>query len=124
MPLFRFLLLFASIITSAHAFELTEPVKNFCNSLSLKFTAYKWGEVGCENYNWNHVRNSNLGTPLIWTVFGDENSRRRHVAERHEVVPRRARSGLGDIVGVFAKARCTDRDWLHQAATPRRGFEV
>ena len=36
--------------------------------------AYKWGDVTCENYNWNHVRNSNLGTPLIWTVFGDENS--------------------------------------------------
>jgi protein MpaA len=82
MPLFRFLLLFVSIITSVQSqvegmkapYPLTEPVKNFCQSLSTKFTDYKWGNVLCENYNWNHVRNSNLGTPLIWTVFGDENS--------------------------------------------------
>ena len=82
MPIFRFLVLFVSIITSVQSqvavtktpYLLTDPVKKFCTSLSSKFTAYKWGEVVCENYNWNHVRNSNLGTPLIWTVFGDENS--------------------------------------------------
>lgn len=82
MPLFRFLVLFTSIITSVQSqveapkapYPLTEPVKKYCDRLATKFTAYKWGEVGCENYNWNHVRNSNLGTPLIWTVFGDENS--------------------------------------------------
>jgi protein MpaA len=82
MPLFRFFMLFASMITSIHAqveapkapYPLTEPVKKYCENLGTKFSAYKWGEVGCENFNWNHVRNSNLGTPLIWTVFGDENS--------------------------------------------------
>lgn len=81
MSLSRFFLAFASIFPLVHAqveapkapFPLTDPVKKFCESLGTKFNAYKWGEVGCENYNWNHVRNSNLGTPLIWTVFGDEN---------------------------------------------------
>jgi protein MpaA len=82
MSLFRFLLLFASIIPLVNSqveapkapYLLTDPVKKYCDILGSKFLAYKWGEVGCENYNWNHVRNSNLGTPLIWTVFGDENS--------------------------------------------------
>jgi murein peptide amidase A len=50
----------------------TESVRSFCQRLQTKFKDYQWGEVGCENYRWNHVRNSNLGTPLIWTVFGDE----------------------------------------------------
>ena len=36
------------------------------------FTHYKWGEPDCEAYKWNHVRNSDIGTPLIWTTFGEE----------------------------------------------------
>lgn len=52
--------------------ELTEALKKFCDDLSKKFTEYKWGEPRCDNYLWNHVRNSDIGTPLIWTVFGDE----------------------------------------------------
>ena len=82
MSLFRFFVLFASIITSVHSqvevpavtYPLTDIVKKYCDTLAVKFTDYKWGDVNCENYNWNHVRNSNMGTPLIWTVFGDETS--------------------------------------------------
>lgn len=81
MSLSRFFLALASIsfaygqVEAPKApYQLTEPLKKFCASLGSKFTAYKWGEVGCENYQWNHVRNSNVGTPLVWTVFGDENS--------------------------------------------------
>ena len=82
MPISRFILLFTGLIPLAVAqveapkapYPLTEPIKKYCDNLGTKFATYKWGDVGCENYNWNHVRNSNLGTPLIWTVFGDENS--------------------------------------------------
>ena len=82
MSLFRFLLVLANSIALSYAqieapnapYPLTEPVKKLCQNVGSKFAEYKWGDVGCENFNWNHVRNSNLGTPLIWTVFGDENS--------------------------------------------------
>lgn len=82
MSLSRLFLAFASLIPIAVAqieapkapYPLTDAVKKYCAILGSKFTTYKWGEVGCENFNWNHVRNSNLGTPIIWTVFGDENS--------------------------------------------------
>lgn len=81
MSLSRFFLAIASISFAYGQVEapkapypLTDPVKKFCMNLGDKFSAYKWGEVGCENYNWNHVRSSHVGTPLIWTVFGDENS--------------------------------------------------
>ena len=81
MSIFSFFLSLASIqIASAQVeapkspYPLTEPIKKYCDSLSSKFSTYNWGEVTCENYNWNHVRNSILGTPIIWTVFGDENS--------------------------------------------------
>jgi protein MpaA len=83
MPLFRYLLTFASALpllswsqveTPRAPYALTEPVGKFCQQVQEKFTDYKWGSVNCENYQWNHVRNSNLGTPLVWTVFGDENN--------------------------------------------------
>jgi murein peptide amidase A len=54
--------------------EITAPIKNYCSELEKKFSEYKWGRPSCEHFNWNHVRNSNLGTPLIWTVFGDESN--------------------------------------------------
>lgn len=54
--------------------EITKPVQQFCESLQSKFNEYKWGDLKCHDYIWNHVRNSNLGTPLIWTVFGDESN--------------------------------------------------
>lgn len=53
---------------------LTEPVKKFCANLQKKFDEYKWGEARCEDFTWNHVRNSDVGTPLVWTVFGEEKS--------------------------------------------------
>ncbi len=54
--------------------ELTPPVKKYCDSLKKKFEEYKWGDPKCDDYTWNHVRNSDVGTPLIWTVFGEEKS--------------------------------------------------
>lgn len=82
MSLSRFLIALASTYTLAFGqieaprapYPLTGPVAKFCSDLGSQFSTYKWGEPRCEDFNWNHVRNSNLGTPLIWTVFGEEKS--------------------------------------------------
>jgi protein MpaA len=78
MPLSKFFLIIVSLISFAHAAEqaivLTPSVKVFCDQLKVKFDQYKWGDPQCENYKWNHIRNSNVGTPLIWTTFGEETS--------------------------------------------------
>jgi protein MpaA len=55
-------------------YPLTPQISAYCHKLKKKFTANKWGDPACEKYSWNHVRNSNLGTPLIWTVFGEEDT--------------------------------------------------
>ena len=57
---------------SSTTYELAPGVKKFCEKLSQKFKEYRWGETKCEDFNWHHVRNSNLGTPLVWASFGDE----------------------------------------------------
>ncbi len=64
----------ASDMVSEPPAELTAPVKKYCDRLRKKFLEYKWGDPECDQYTWNHVRNSDIGTPLIWTVFGDEKS--------------------------------------------------
>ncbi len=64
-----------SLISFVYA-EDTRPtpaIKIFCSGVDAKFKDYKWGLSNCEKVNWNHVRNSDLGTPLVWTVFGNEN---------------------------------------------------
>lgn len=53
-------------------YELSPGVQKFCTEMKKKFTEYNWGEPRCEDFKWHHVRNSNLGTPLIWTSFGEE----------------------------------------------------
>lgn len=54
--------------------QLTSDLKGFCDKLKAKFDDYRWGDPDCSKYKWNHIRNSNLGTPLIWTTFGEENT--------------------------------------------------
>jgi len=77
---YLFLILFISLKAFANQANppasqvLTQDILKFCDKLEKKFTQYNWGKPQCENFKWNHVRNSNLGTPLIWTVFGEENS--------------------------------------------------
>lgn len=55
-------------------YPLNPEIQKFCSALDKKFTEYKWGKVPCEEYQWNLVRRSKVGTPLIWTTFGEENS--------------------------------------------------
>lgn len=53
-------------------YPLHPDIEKFCKSLGMKFQDYKWGEPKCEDYQWINVRKSGKGTPLIWTVFGEE----------------------------------------------------
>ncbi len=47
-------------------------VNDFCRKIDEKFQEYSWGKSRCDEFQWNHVRNSVLGDPLIWLTFGDE----------------------------------------------------
>lgn len=51
---------------------LNEDVRKFCTELGKKFSEYRWGDPKCEGFPWNNIRKSVNGTPLIWTVFGEE----------------------------------------------------
>ena len=50
----------------------TEKVAKYCNQIDKTFKKYGWGKSECLKVNWNHVRDSYLGRPLIWTVFGTD----------------------------------------------------
>lgn len=60
-------------VTDPTPVPLSAPITKYCENLKIKFDQYKWGAPECELYQWNHVRNSDVGTPLIWTTFGEEN---------------------------------------------------
>lgn len=80
MPFLKFIsiaMIFASLAYGQEQVSsnpLSPAIQTFCQKLKLKFDEYKWGDPQCESFNWNHVRNSDLGTPLIWTTFGVEKS--------------------------------------------------
>jgi protein MpaA len=52
--------------------ENTQKVKKYCQKIETYFKKYRWGKSYCSNYNWHHVRDSYLGNPIIWKVFGNE----------------------------------------------------
>ncbi len=58
----------------------TKAVSDFCNKIEDKFLNYGWSHSFCDSFDWNHVRNSVLGDPLMWVVYGDE--------EAHKEEPR------------------------------------
>ncbi|MBY0413781.1 MAG: hypothetical protein K2Q18_06435, partial [Bdellovibrionales bacterium] len=64
---------FAQTITTPSASDSlpTPAVKAYCEKLQKSFKRYGWDESQCEKFKWNHYRNSVLGDPLMWTVFGD-----------------------------------------------------
>ncbi len=51
--------------------EQTPAIKNYCEKLEKSFKRFGWEKSQCETFKWNHYRNSVLGDPLMWTVFGD-----------------------------------------------------
>lgn len=50
---------------------MTPAIKSYCDKLDQSFKKYGWDKSECENFKWSHYRNSVLGDPLMWTVFGD-----------------------------------------------------
>lgn len=50
----------------------TNALSKFCAKIDKSFTRYHWHSSHCESFKWIHVRNSVLGDPLIWAVFGNE----------------------------------------------------
>lgn len=48
-----------------------QQLKKFCEKLDNRFKVYGWDKSQCEKFDWIHVRNSVLGDPLVWTIFGD-----------------------------------------------------
>lgn len=50
----------------------TPVVQKFCKKIDKEFIQYGWGQSRCENFKWNHVRNSVLGDPLMWVTFGED----------------------------------------------------
>ncbi|MBC7427509.1 MAG: hypothetical protein H7336_02785 [Bacteriovorax sp.] len=66
--------LFAQTITpAAPAVEngMTPAIKLYCEKLEKSFKKYGWNKSECADFKWSHYRNSVLGNPLMWTVFGD-----------------------------------------------------
>lgn len=50
----------------------TKKVETFCNKTQKKFAHWGWGLSRCKSFQWNHVRDSFLGDPLMWVTFGKE----------------------------------------------------
>jgi protein MpaA len=51
--------------------NLSPALSSFCKKVDSSFKKYNWEESHCADFNWSHVRNSVLGDPLPWTIFGD-----------------------------------------------------
>lgn len=51
--------------------EISPVIKNYCNKIDNSFKRYNWNKSECEKFEWNYYRNSVLGNPLMWTIFGD-----------------------------------------------------
>lgn len=64
-------------VAKSEPIKLTPRIKLYCQKINRKFKKYGWGDSECESYRWNRVRNSVLGKPLMWTVFGDEAAHRQ-----------------------------------------------
>lgn len=69
--LFSLNLLCANLLHAESDVTTTAAVKSYCEKLEKSFTKYGWEKSECETFKWNHYRNSVLGDPLMWTVFGD-----------------------------------------------------
>lgn len=51
---------------------LSPTLKKWCDRTDVAFARYGWGKSRCEEFPWNHVRNSADGHPLAWLTFGEE----------------------------------------------------
>lgn len=51
--------------------ELTSKLKAYCEKIDTSFKKYRWAKSECESFSWYHIRDSVLGDPLTWTIFGE-----------------------------------------------------
>lgn len=56
----------------------TKKVQQYCDKVDTYFKKYNWGNSHCHDFQWNHVRNSHWGNPIVWYVFGDEERVKTH----------------------------------------------
>ena len=61
----------ASAAPPATADGMTPVIRSYCEKLDVSFKKFGWEKSQCADFKWNHYRNSILGDPLMWTVFGD-----------------------------------------------------
>jgi protein MpaA len=52
-------------------FVTKEKQQKFCGLINQYFKKYKWGNSYCEREAWQSESNSVLGTPLVWSVYGE-----------------------------------------------------
>lgn len=52
----------------------TQSVIDYCRKIDQRFLHWGWGLSGCRTFRWHHVRDSVNGDPLMWVVFGDEDT--------------------------------------------------
>lgn len=50
---------------------MSARLREYCQQLDGAFKKHGWGASRCEEFLWYHHRDSVLGTPITWTVFGD-----------------------------------------------------
>jgi len=52
--------------------KITPAVKKYCKKIDKRFLHWGWGRSYCDHFEWNHVRNSVKGDPLMWVAYGNE----------------------------------------------------
>ena len=57
--------------------ENTPKVAKYCKKIDDYFKKYRWGKSNCDEYKWNHVRDSYWGNPIIWHVIGNEEEHKK-----------------------------------------------
>lgn len=58
-------------VAPATSYGMTPVIEAYCKKLDKSFKKFGWDKSQCEDFKWSHYRNSVLGDPLMWTVFGD-----------------------------------------------------
>jgi len=61
----------APVIKNHELLEMSGK-KKFCSLINKSFRRYRWGKSDCEDEKWLSQSNSVLGTPLVWTEYGDK----------------------------------------------------
>lgn len=74
-----------SAATAESSHKLTPSMSTFCKKLEGQFKKYGWSKSDCESYEWLTYRNSVLGDPLTWTVFGDASDEEKPSFQQKDV---------------------------------------